>query len=227
MSISTSLFPALAEKENIGTVGDIGIGILYFRAMNFMLLIMLPITIALSVFSHEILYYWLGGNFPLFSNLVFRLLAIAAFVQALGYIPLTTLQAAGKPEIAAKLYIVEIPLYIFLCFILIPVWGIDGAAWAFLIRLLIIVSALLWVTQKKMLNQQLISNKRKVWRSIILNGVLLITLLLITIIIGNIVQKGVLLIIILIAYFFIGWFYCIEEIERRTLIRLFIKEGKR
>jgi O-antigen/teichoic acid export membrane protein len=224
MSISTSLFPALAEKEGFEIDNFEGIKVLYVRSLNFILLTMLPITILLFVFSKDILNFWLGANFPILSNSVFKLLTLATCIQAIGYIPLTTLQAAGKPEIAAKYYILEIPLYIFLCFVLIPTWGIEGAAWAFLIRLTIIVTALLWTTQMKIPGLQPASIINGVWRSIFLNLALLIVLILLSIAINSIVQNGILVGIALIGYAIGGWFYCIENRERKIITYLFIRD---
>jgi O-antigen/teichoic acid export membrane protein/ubiquinone/menaquinone biosynthesis C-methylase UbiE len=216
-SISTSLFPALAEKEGSGSGGDASIKDLYFRATNFMVLIMLPVTLVLVAFSNEILLYWLGGSFPALSSRVFQILAIGTFVQAIGYIPLTTLQAAGKPEIAAKFYLIEIPLYILLCFMLIPRWGLTGAAYAFLLRLTIIVSALLWATHRSMLRSQSKTFSNRILRVISLNGVLLILILVLAQINMLIIHRLMLLAIMLGGYAISGWFYCLEDVERKTV----------
>jgi O-antigen/teichoic acid export membrane protein len=142
LSLSTTLFPAMSERESIH--GPAESHSLYMRAINVTVLLMLPVTIVLIIFSRPLLQLWLGGDFPSLSSGVFQILAAAVLVQAICYVPLTSLLAQGKPDIAAKYYLVEIPLYAGLCLLLIPSMGILGAAWAYCIRMVISTAWFLW-----------------------------------------------------------------------------------
>ena len=146
LSLSTTLFPAMSERG--GTSGKTESLSLYIRSINFTILIMLPVGMFLIVFSQTILRVWLGGDFPTHSNNVFKLLTAAAFVQAICFVPLTSLQAMGRPDITAKYYIAEIPFYIGLCFLLIPPFGVEGAAWAYLIRMVVNAVCFLWLADR-------------------------------------------------------------------------------
>jgi O-antigen/teichoic acid export membrane protein len=134
MSLSTTLFPAMSEREGIG--GRATSFPLFMRALNMTILVMLPLTLGLIAFSKLILGVWLGGEFPELSNSVFRILSMAVFVQAICYVPLTSLQAIGRPDLATKYYLVEAPFYIILCYVLVPWLGIEGAALAFCCRMI-------------------------------------------------------------------------------------------
>lgn len=141
-SLTTTLFPAFAEKQALHNTTEAVRG-LYDRAIEYVLLIMLPIGVTLAVYGHEILAVWLGGQFPQESTGVFQLLALSIAVHAVAYIPATALPAVGRPELVAIVNVAEIPVFAALCALLIPSFGIIGAAWAWMIRLILLTGVLL------------------------------------------------------------------------------------
>jgi len=217
-SMSTTLFPAFAERESIDEFGRGAIRRLYNRALNFLILAVLPITIILFTFSNDILYVWLGGDFPKMSNSVFKLLTIAWLLQSVCYIPLTVLQAIGKPDIAAKFYLLEIPLYFIVCLILIPKWGIEGAALSTLLRFIIIVAVFLVAAhidvgsgKKDIIN---------ILKILLVNAFFFLILLGSSVFYKDLSLKLLITFLSVIAYSFYAWFYCIGENDREAIKKL-------
>jgi len=62
------------------------------------------------------------------------LLCLGAAVNCLAYLPFTVLQARGRADLTAKTHLAELPLYLIMFAVVVPQWGIEGAALAWTIR---------------------------------------------------------------------------------------------
>lgn len=127
-SISMTLFPAFsyygANNENIT------IKRMFSRALKYLVLILTPVFVIFIVFAKEILKFWLGKEFVQSSTVILQVLAISFFLNALAYIPFAIIQGLGRPDLKAKLDIVQLPIFIVLCCLLIPKLGLTGAGLA-------------------------------------------------------------------------------------------------
>jgi O-antigen/teichoic acid export membrane protein len=216
LSLSTTLFPAMSEREGVKAKAELLS--LYWRAINFTILVMLPVGMVLMVFSRTILALWLGGDFPVVSDNVFKLLAASAFVQAICYVPLTSLQAIGRPDVTTKYYIAEIPLYIGLCFLLIPSFGVEGAAWAYLIRMVINAMWFLWMAHRTFGSSIAVSGP--IQRSLSLNLVFLLCLVMIATLVHGVVSQVVAICFTGIAYLLAVWSFCLDAAEKQVVQKL-------
>jgi O-antigen/teichoic acid export membrane protein len=220
LSLSTTLYPAMAERKSVqGTAQAIT---LYTRAANFTALTVLPISIILAEFSTPILQLWLGGDFPLLSGRVFTILAAAVFIQSLGYVPVTTLQAIGRPDVAPKFYLVEIPLYIVICILLIPLLGIEGAAWAWFLRIVISTGWLLWKAHRVLSHEVEISYPKSLLWVFLLNGALVVLLALIRNGIEGLPWQIGVAVVATLGYAVCAWYLCLSDQERGALKKLTI-----
>ena len=213
LSLSTTLFPAMSERESIH--GPAESFSLYMRAMNFTILVMLPIAIGLVAFSQPILHLWLGGSFPELSDGVFKILAAAAFVQAICYLPLTSLQALGRPDLAAKYYLFEIPLYVGLCFLLVPLFGIVGAAWAYCIRMILSTAWFVWIAHRTLGSPPVVFASFR--RSLGLNAILLVCLMLVAHVVTPVVLQLAIACATLAAYAAGVWLFCLDRTEQQVI----------
>jgi O-antigen/teichoic acid export membrane protein len=75
---------------------------------------------------------------------VLRLLAIGVLINAVGQILFAFVQGRGRPDLTAKLHLIELPIYILLIVFFLPLWGIEGAALAWTCRV-VLDTALLWL----------------------------------------------------------------------------------
>ncbi len=64
LSLSTTLLPAMSERDAVSEERGGTVHILYERGLNLVVIVLLPVSIVLGVFSHQILELWLGGDFP-------------------------------------------------------------------------------------------------------------------------------------------------------------------
>jgi len=127
MSMATVLFPAFS---NVGMADRTKTAEMISRPIKYLLLTMTPITVTLVAFAHPILLTWLGNEFARISTLPFQILVVSILLNSFAIIPFTTIQGLGKPEYKARLDLVELPIYVALNVLLIPAYGIAGAALA-------------------------------------------------------------------------------------------------
>lgn len=125
------LFPAFStahagQRERVS--------FLFESSVKLICLAMFPIILAVVIFAPEGLRLWLGNDFARNSTWVVRCLAIAIFINSVGQVPFAHLQGAGRPDITAKLHLIELPLYIAGLLVLVRMAGIRGAALAWLVR---------------------------------------------------------------------------------------------
>ncbi len=126
-SIAPTLFPYFSyhASRNGSEVSDVT-----SRSIKYLLLLMTPPTAIFVFFAGDILNIWLGPQFATQSTGVMQVVALLFFVNCFAYIPYTSVQALGRPELKAILDLVAIPIYAFLCWWLMQRAGIVGAALA-------------------------------------------------------------------------------------------------
>jgi O-antigen/teichoic acid export membrane protein len=107
------------------------------NAMDGIFLLMLPITMLAIVFANDGLTLWLGQDFADHSVLVFQILAIGVLINSLGRVPFVFIQAAGRPDIPARLHLLELPLYLFALWYMLEKWGVAGASIAWVLRIVL------------------------------------------------------------------------------------------
>jgi len=132
MSLTAALFPAFSALEGIG--GREKLRMLFARSVKHVLLVLGPIVLMLILFAKEILQTWLGKDFAIQSELVLQILALDILINSLAFIPYELLRGVGRPDIPAKIHLLELPIYTGIAWLLISRWGIVGAAAAWTLR---------------------------------------------------------------------------------------------
>lgn len=112
--------------------------------------LMFPIALGLALFPRELLGLWLGADFAAHAAPVLRLLTIAMFANGLAQLPLAFLQSSGRPDLGARLHLLEMPFYLAVLWALTRAWGIEGAAIACLCRVLFDALAILWLSLRRL-----------------------------------------------------------------------------
>ncbi len=123
---------------------------LYDKTVKYIICVMTPIVLVLTLTAHPFLNAWLGKEFAEQSTLVFQLLAIGTLVNSIGQAPYSAIQAMGRPDITAKIHLLELPLYLGMIWFLALEMGIVGAALAWLIRVVIDTAILYRIAQRMM-----------------------------------------------------------------------------
>jgi O-antigen/teichoic acid export membrane protein len=146
------LFPAFSEtlvvnnQDRATSLYEGGIG------STFALLF--PLMLIIILFAPEGLQFWLGAEFARRSAVILQILAIGVFANSLANIPYALLQASGRPDLTAKLHLIEVPCYAGLLYWAIRVRGIEGAAVAWTSRLCT-EAAILFLLSRVILRQPL------------------------------------------------------------------------
>jgi len=134
------LFPAFATSYKYDSDRT---QILYLRGIKYILLTLFPLCLCIITFSHEGLDLWLGSGFANNGAVVLQWLTIGVFINSAAHVPFALLQSVGRPDLTAKLHLVELPIYIFFLWWMTNSLGIVGVAIAWVIRLAIDTIALL------------------------------------------------------------------------------------
>jgi O-antigen/teichoic acid export membrane protein len=139
------LFPAFSRSS---AEGGAHTSQLFRRGVKVLVLALFPLCLLTVVFSREALTIWLGSDFSAQSGLVLQLLAIGVFVNGLASVPFALVQGIGRPDVTAKLHLLEFPIYLLLLWWLVVGYGIVGAAIAWVLRMAV-DAALLFVVSER------------------------------------------------------------------------------
>lgn len=107
--------------------------------------LMLPFTLVLVAFAHLLLARWISPSFADHATAPLQIMAVAALASGLAQVPFTMLQGRTRADLTAKLHLVELPVYVGLLYVLVLRYGPLGAAWAWLLRILIDMAALYYL----------------------------------------------------------------------------------
>ena len=111
---------------------------------------LLPVVLVLVSYAREILEIWMGTPFSVRGATCLRILAAALLINAAAWPVYHLLQASGRPEIPARLHIVELVFHIPICAFLIVRLDITGAALAWLLRVVFDTAVLSCVANRSL-----------------------------------------------------------------------------
>jgi O-antigen/teichoic acid export membrane protein len=144
-SVTAAIFPSLSRSIAV----DAGRARqLYRRGLALILGILAPATALAIAFAYPGLRLWLGEEFAANGYRVLQLLAAGVLINAAAYMPSSYLHAAGRPDVNAKLHLIEFPLYLPLACWMIVTAGIEGAALAWVLRVTLDAALLFWLARR-------------------------------------------------------------------------------
>jgi O-antigen/teichoic acid export membrane protein len=121
---------------------------LYLRGVAAIAGMVAPPAVLMVALAYPGLSLWLGDNFAAHGYQVLRLLAVGVLINATAAAPSAFLQAAGRPDVNAKLHMLEFPLYVPLACWMISTYGIEGAALAWVARVTLDAGLLFWLAER-------------------------------------------------------------------------------
>ena len=133
IAIMKTLFPelsAMSYQQNNTRIAS-----LFIRAIKYVLLPISVVSLLVFFFANEILAIWLGKEFAKQATSILRIISVGMILNSLAYIPFSLLQGVGRPDLPAKFHLAEFPVYIILMWVLTRNYGLNGAAFAWLIRI--------------------------------------------------------------------------------------------
>ncbi len=131
-SLTATVFPAFSALDAAGSKQRLEE--LCARSLKSLLLTLGPTLLLVMFFAREILARWLGPEFAGKGTLVLQLLAAGALINSLAFVPFGLLHGLGRPDLTAKIHLLELPFYFVALPYLLRSMGIAGAALAWTLR---------------------------------------------------------------------------------------------
>lgn len=183
------------------------------KAVKYIFIFLFPVVILIISFAHVGMSVWLGKKFAENSTLILQLLAVGVLFNGIAYIPFTFLQGIGRPDITAKVNLIEIPFYFISMWLAIRHSGIKGAAFVWLIRMLADTGILFFFA-----NKILASHSKFKFNINYIYILILSAFSLFPILINNLYLKFTFIVVILTSFLLISWKYFLLEEEKVYLI---------
>lgn len=134
-AITTTLFPVFSkELANRNYTNSVD---LYRRSMKIIFLLMGGVAICIVIGADFGLGIWLGPEFAEKSTAVAYILAVGILFNSMAQIPHAYIQASGDARSTALIHVFESALYVPALFLLMHLYGILGAAIAWMLRALL------------------------------------------------------------------------------------------
>jgi O-antigen/teichoic acid export membrane protein len=141
-SLSATLFPAFSMME-ASTSWD-RLERMFIQAHRYLLIGLIPILFTLFVWAPELLRLWIDADFAALAATPFRILIVGFGVGLFAPLSGALLQGTGRPDILAKIYMVELPFNVLITIFLVRQYGIVGAAVSYSLRT-VVETMILWI----------------------------------------------------------------------------------
>jgi O-antigen/teichoic acid export membrane protein len=200
-ALTSVLFPAFAAnyfKDKMATIK------LSDKAIKYVGLILSPIIALIIIFSFELLQIWIGTEFAQQSYLILELLSFGILFNSIAYIPFSFIEGIGRPDVTAKLQLIELPVYVALMWLAIKISGIYGAALVYMLRMILDCFLMIYFS-KKIVNVKFNLDKKfsyLIFIPIVIAAISFVQLFIL---------KIFLFLILMILFAFISWKYFLDE----------------
>ncbi len=134
-SMVQSLIPAFSQLQ--GEAKRAQLDSIYSRGLRFSMLWSLPILVFLALIAKPFFTIWAGPDFGRESAWPFYLLLAGLFFNIFALLPHSAILAAGRTDILAKLYWIELGPHLVIVWLLASRYGPSGAAAAWSIRVIV------------------------------------------------------------------------------------------
>jgi O-antigen/teichoic acid export membrane protein len=122
--------------------------LLFDRSIRCVSMALFPLILLVVLFAHDGLKLWLGIEFAQHSTRVLQWLGIGVFISSLASIPFAFLQGMGRPDLTAKVNLLELPLYLLTVWSLTKLRGVEGTAIAWTLRMAVDAAILFWLSAR-------------------------------------------------------------------------------
>jgi O-antigen/teichoic acid export membrane protein len=130
-SISRAIFPSFSrqgENEAIALARNATFGLA---------VVLTPIVLVTIILVHPFFNLWLGASVSQHCFRPAEILLFGVWVNGLAFVPYALLQGQNRPDLVAKFHALETVPFVALLWMGIHVAGVEGAAWAWSVRVVI------------------------------------------------------------------------------------------
>jgi len=208
------MFPAFSSSfaQNLSRTG-----ILFDRAVKLVFLALFPLTLLIVAFAEQGLRLWLGADFAGHSTQILQWLAVGVFVNSLALVPFTLVQGVGRPDVTAKLHLLELPVYMMVLYWLVRRWGVEGVAIAWTARVAVDAFALFLLASR---HSRIPATQLR--KALVPIGAALFIFAVAGLSVG-IIFKIVFVTVACVIYGAAAWFWIFSS-EERTLVLSYVKQ---
>jgi O-antigen/teichoic acid export membrane protein len=209
MSFSTVLFPAFATTTEFDKQRA---EVLFTRGTRGVLIALFPLTFVCVTFAHELLTLWVGPDFARNSTDIMQWLAAGVLVNGAAVNAFSMVQSI-RPDLIAKIFLAELPLYLLAFWGLISAFGVEGAAMAYVAR--VVLDTALFMALLRHLD---LVSRDGVWavaRSVALAG----AAFLVVVQLDSLAARAAFFGVAMVAFAFLAWYRVLELKERTMLLR--------
>ena len=186
--------------------------LLFGRGVKYTFLSLFPISLLIVSLAYEGLDLWLGAEFAKNSTRVLQWLTVGVFINSLAQVAFALVHGAGRPDLTAKLHLIELPFYLLTAWWLIGIYGIEGAAIAWVAR--IVVDTIFLFGMAK----HFLPIKTSIIRHKMLAVSVAILVLIIASLQASLIIKGSFLLLTMSTFVLVAWFL-ILTLDERVMIR--------
>src|SRR5882724_868228 len=183
--------------------------LLFGRSVKCILLVLFPVILLVIAFAQDGLTVWLGAAFAANSVRVLQWLAVGVFINSLAHVPFALVQGVGKPDLTAKLHLLELPVYLGALFWLTERYGIEGAAIAWTGRVTLDALVLFAMARK------LLPIETSFRPQTTLFSVLALVSLVLAALLQGLLFKSVFLLLVILSFVSVAWFRVLSPEERK------------
>lgn len=176
-SVTSTLFPAFSALHASRDWGQIEQ--FFIRSHRYILAILTPVMFLIFVWGHAFLWFWISPRFAVQATIPLQILCLGMIVGLLAPISGSLIEAIGKPEIVAKLYMIEVPVNFALVYAFTKAGGVTGAAWSFSLRTVLETIVLLLIVYRMTpFSLGALLKRRIAWQAATVIGMTIIALFL-------------------------------------------------
>jgi O-antigen/teichoic acid export membrane protein len=185
---------------------------LFARGTKYIALILFPVILVITAFAQEGLQWWLGDEFARYSTPVLQCLAIGVFINSFAQVLFTLVQGIGRPDLSAKLHLLELPVYLPVLWWAIHRHGIVGAAIVWTGRVAVDGALLFWLSSR-FLGDNTALLQRLAAGVIVALGALAMPLLIV-----GAIPRVALVLLLLALFACLAWLVVLAEDERLSIL---------
>lgn len=199
------LFPAIAASHRRDHSQMVR---LFARGTKYTTLILFPMLLVITAFAHEGLQWWLNDEFARYSAPVLQCLAIGIFFNGLAQVFVTLIQGVGRPDLNAKLQLLELPIYLLVLWWATQHYGIVGVAMAWTGRVALDGVLLFWLSSRFLGDNTVLLKRMTAGLLVALGGVA------VPLLVADIAHRAATALLMLIMFVPVAWFVVLAEDER-------------
>jgi O-antigen/teichoic acid export membrane protein len=147
-SLTRAVFPKVSGLH--GTQRVDALAQLFRSAVAVVLALLAVPILVLFIFAPFLLRVWLGPDVAHAASTATRILAVGVLFNALAFVPSNFLSALGRPDVNAKLHLIELCIQLPLAWWLVSTFGIAGAATAWSTRVTLDALLLFWACSREL-----------------------------------------------------------------------------